>query len=195
MVWGKARLAAELERPIKKWSRRRVIDAIQNLHVKGGPTETANWRQNRPLATAARQYFGSWNNALIAAGLLEDHQKPSPKRVWTAESVIAAIGQRHRQGSPMTNVRHWDGPLFYAAAKHFGGWLNAMRAAGIEPKPQRHWTKGTVLQAIRKRHRQGLPLTKAWIDSQGLYYGARKHFGIWRNALVAAGVVRDEGDK
>jgi hypothetical protein len=187
-----ARLAAGLERPPKKWSRQRVIEAIQELHVSGTPSRAADWRQNRPLALAAVRYCGSWDDALVAAGLLKESEKPVPKPEWTKESVIRAIQNRHRHGLPMTGVYHTDGSLFYAATRHFGGWRNAMLAAGIAPKSERHWTKADVLRLIRKRQRQGLPLTKAWIDDHGLYYGARKHFGSWRQAVAAAALVPNE---
>jgi hypothetical protein len=184
----KARRAAELERRPKKWSRELVIEAIQNLHVSGQSIQTANWRQNRALAMAAKHYFRSWDDALVAAGLLKESEKPAPKRIWTPEAVIQAIQARHQQGLPMTGVRKEGGGVCDAACKHFGGWTNALRAAGIEPRSTRRWTKQAVLQAIRARHQQGLPLDKAWIDSQGLYWGARKHFGRWRVALIAARV-------
>jgi hypothetical protein len=43
-----------------------VIEAIQDLHVRGIPL---NSKKNKILAAGARRRFGSWHAALAAAGL------------------------------------------------------------------------------------------------------------------------------
>jgi len=48
------------------WTRQRVIEAIQDLHVQGIPL---NAKKNKLLAAAARRRFGSWHAARAAAGL------------------------------------------------------------------------------------------------------------------------------
>jgi hypothetical protein len=50
----------------RSWTRQRVIEAIQDLHVRGIPL---NSKKNKILAAAARRRFGSWHAARAAAGL------------------------------------------------------------------------------------------------------------------------------
>jgi hypothetical protein len=183
-----ARRAAGLKRPPKRWSREILVETIQDLHVRGEVKITAPWRRDRALALAAKDYFGNWANALVAAGILREDEKPQPKPSWTKQSVIQAICERHRRGLPLTNMRNLDPSLNHAAIKYFGGWCNAVLAAGIEPEAKRHWTREGVVRAIQDRARTGLPINSIWIESLGLYYGARKHFGCWKEAIKAAGV-------
>ena len=94
-------------------------------------SRSAPWDEDRPLALAAKEYFGSWADALVAAGLLSEEKRPVPKRRWTPDDVLDAIHARRRQGLPITGVRYHATSLFYAALKHFGGWRKALAAAGL----------------------------------------------------------------
>ena len=50
----------------------------------------------------------------------------------------------------------------------------------------KRWTREKVIEAIRKRH--PLLLSRTWRQDQGLYGAAKKHFGTWRGAVIAAGL-------
>ena len=181
-----ARLAAGQERPVKKWSTCRVVEAIQDRHVRGVSIQRADWKGDRSLANAANKYFGNWNNALKAAGLdhLVAHQMP--KREWTKEAVIEAIQNRNRLGLPIHGIRHDDGSLFHGANKHFGCWSEALSAAGFQPIVRRTWSAERVLEEIRTRQRNGLSLKNVGNHDGALVHAAHKYFGSWREALTAA---------
>jgi hypothetical protein len=87
----------------------------------------------------------------------------------------------------VSNVRNYDSGLSCAAAKYLGGWHNALLAAGLLSKPRRSWSKDKVLEAIRLRAQQNMPLTSVWKYDSGLGAAANLHFGCWRNALAVAG--------
>jgi hypothetical protein len=179
---GNARRAAGLERPPRVWSPKRVIEAIQDRHVRGVPIQHANWKGDRPLAQAAKRYFGNWYNALVAAGL---GHLGTPRRTWTAEKVLRAIQDRHDRGLPIHRVNRHDGSLFYAAEKYFGCWSKALVAAGLNSARRRSWNPDRVLEAIRSRKRRGLPIRNVGVHDAGLARAARRHFGTWRAALDA----------
>ena len=48
-----------------------------------------------------------------------------------------------------------DKPLFRAAVNHFGDWQNARRAAGLEIKPRRSWSKERILSDLRRWYCEG----------------------------------------
>lgn len=183
-----ARLVAGLQRRTKKWSREKVIEVIQNRYVQGLPIHQPNWNGDRPLASAATYYFGSWNNALLAAGLEQAIVETAPRPVWTREKVIRAIQERHQRGLTIHGVCQRDRPLFNAANAHFGCWSKALLAAGFQPLPRRSWSPERVLDEIRSRHRRQLPLTSVQLDDGSLVIVARQFFGSWRNAVTAAGL-------
>ena len=110
-----------------RWTRKRIIDAIQNRYIAGLPI---NERENRGLYCVARRKFGSWSSAVNAAGLAE---KPRiARKKWTKDLVIGKLKEWSTSGRCLYMVRHENYPLFMAAKHHFGTWRNAIAAAGLE---------------------------------------------------------------
>jgi hypothetical protein len=93
--------------------------------------------ENRALAVAARGRFGSWRQALLAAESAVATRPPRIKRKWDQQRIIDHIRRRQQEGKPMhyKAIRRDDGGLLNAARRHFGGWNQALTAAGIAPRP------------------------------------------------------------
>ena len=51
----------------------------------------------------------------------------------------------------------------------------------------RIWSKEHVVEAIRLRHRQGLPIATIYRDDVNLYAAAKRYWRTWNRALRAAG--------
>ena len=182
--WQHALVAAGLLRKVtrrkcRSWTQDEIIAAIRTRHRQG--TLTSTWREERHLCTAAKRAFGSWRQALEVAGF----PQPSP---WTSERVIQAIDARRARRLPLVGIDRIDPPLYSAAKRYFGGWHNALRAAGLKPKPQQRWSKRSVLQAIHRRHEAGLPLSRVWEENTSLFDAAVRYFGSWEETLRAAGM-------
>jgi hypothetical protein len=85
--------------------------------------------------------------------------------------------------------------------QHFGTWNDAVRAAGIDPNRIRPYSKSRrpsrpkLLEMIRQRKRQGQSLR--WCDVRYEDYAfamaTKNRFRSWRAALLAAGVVSEDG--
>lgn len=169
----------------KKWTREKVIEAIQLRQQRGLPMAVV-WRDDQSLYTAAKKFFGSWQGALLAVGV------PGARAFhrWSKERVIAAIRDRHARGESLLKTWREDRHLYDAAARRFSSWRQALLAAGFTPTiaPKRYWTKQQVLDAIRARHGRGLPLTGMTHRDPSLGNAAVRLFGTWRQAVTAAGV-------
>ncbi len=111
-----------------------------------------------------------------------------PRRTMTRDEVLKAIRARHARGEAVVGLSLTLPKLYHAARKWFGCWREAVLAAGVPVKVPRKWSHERVLETIRRRHREGPPLAKVWLDDMGLRDAAAKHFGSWRNALLAAGL-------
>ena len=135
--------AAGIESPLRqRWTCNRIIEAIQDWYPGGHP-QASVWSHNRNLTAAATRYFGTWHQALRAAGI-------EPKcRLWTAERVLTAL-RAWQQNDPQTGLWIADKGLAVAAKKYFGSHEKALLAAGAEPKP-RKWSKPILIKAIQKR--------------------------------------------
>jgi len=180
--WTAALQAAGLE-PVssaRKWTRKRVIEALRAHHRKGLPLK--NERVEQRLYAAAYKRFGSWHQALRAAGL-----EPVPRGKWTKQRVIEAIQNRSRQGLSLVTTWRTDKSLYSGAQYKFGSWRRALRAAGFRLH-RRRWTKQQVLDAIRTRHQRGLSLRTTWRDESVLHSAAQRLFHSWADAVIAAGL-------
>jgi hypothetical protein len=118
-------LAAGVKTKYERWSKERVIECIQDLHVKRALGKPVGRHYPR-LATAAAWYFGSWSKALVASGVLRD--KPRVNRKWSKEKVIEAIREWDR-ACRETGPHPVNKLLRATAWRHFGGFPKAMRAA------------------------------------------------------------------
>ncbi len=184
--------AAGVELLERRWSRQRIIDAIQDGHVKGLPIAKAGFG-GVALATVAKKRFGNWREAVTAAGLA--HKLPEPKAVrnWSEQSIIEAVVVRHRQGLRLSKTWKTDTGLYCAAKKHFGGWSNVLRAAGL-PATRRRWSKERVVQDIQTLRQKGVPIGSLSSRDPCLTTAAIRLFGSWRGALRAAALLWPENE-
>ena len=79
----------------------------------------------------------------------------------------------------------------------FGGWQDAVAAAGLDAElataPPK-WDKQRVLDAIRARAAQGLPLTAVSKADPRLSAAAYRYYGRWAKAVAAAGLAQPASD-
>jgi hypothetical protein len=135
-------------RRYRVWTRERIIEEIQRLHAEG---HDLSWRHVSTklapsLAAAATRHnrFGSWRQALEAAGLsYEDIRK---HRSWEAEEVLAELRQRAAAELSLrvADVAQENPALLAAARRRFLGWYEAIVAAGLDELDARrghgeHW--------------------------------------------------------
>ncbi|MEQ8785085.1 MAG: hypothetical protein RIC55_02260 [Pirellulaceae bacterium] len=188
--WAQAVATANLEPwRSRKWSRARVVAAIQDRHVRGLSVDQVE-RSNRPLVAAARKYFGGWQAALQAAGLGDHYREKRPARDWCRELVVAEIQNFHRREGQITTVWNADPTLYSAAKDVFGTWRAAVVAAGFEPS-QRRWTRPAIVAEICARRERGQSLSSRLVANRNLVAAAWRHFGSWRLALQAAEVASE----
>jgi len=185
----------------RKWSKAAIVAEIK-ARSKAGKSNA--WRvvnrENRSLYAAAHKHFGKkgWAKARVLAGL--PPVDPHPSQKWNRKTVIAAIKQLHKEGTPlhvfnMTSHSHLY-RIYSGAYKVFGTWGNALREAGLDYskirrlKPWGWWTKQRVITTIRSLERSGVRLNSKTIhsDYSDLFAGSIKEFGSWSQAVEAAGI-------
>jgi hypothetical protein len=174
-------LAAGLEIRPRKWSRERLILAIQDRHVRGLPLKCLGANIDIMLVSAAKLHFGRWRAALKAAGV----PCPPPRRRWGRERVLAAVRAHYRDDGIPVRIRRPNSRLQAAVTHYFGHWQAALLAAGFSlPPARRTWTRETLIAELQARRAQGLAVT--WERNRDIEYAARKLFGSWTAALQAA---------
>lgn len=183
----KAVEAAGFSLPHGKWSKRSIIERIQEYYINGHRLDINGFGDKR-FAENAKRYFGTWREAVKEAGLGSRLPAPIKNRTWSADEVLKAIRSISESEGDLSNA--WkDTGLYSVAKKYFGSWREAVLAAGCKPA-RRRWTKQLVITEIQERHRRGLALTsKTFTQDPPLAGAATRLFGNWKAALVAAGIA------
>lgn len=183
-----------------------VVAEIQHRHAAGIPINyqaIAKARQlcDRGLLAAAREFHGSWQSAVEAAGF--DYQRildRQRRKYPDADSVIAEICHRKKAGVLLSTYaayagRHRDKGLLYATRREFGSWDAAVKAAGIDyaiTGGRKYPSAESVVNEIQRRRKEGLPIhyravAKGGVRDLSLLRSACKILGSWRDAIEAAG--------
>ena len=181
-----------------RWTRKGIIDEIKRLHAAGEELNYSSVEENHlNLVRAAAWHFGTWKRAVEKAGL--DYESVSNYQRWTRERVVERIQELYKQGKDLS----WravsitvDPPLAAAALRPnsgFESWFDAITAAGInhdEIARYRKWTSERVVQELRERSTQGLPMSSIAVQKQNpsLYCAAKRRFTQWDSALEQAGL-------
>lgn len=176
----------------QKWTREKILRDILRRESAGTALNLARGEGvGSPLYQAASRIFGSWQNALTAAGV-------SPQRVlapdrWTPARIVGIIRTLSRRDQPLRSaeLKQRYGHLVAASRRVFGSWSGAIIAAGVDPVKLRRvapWSPERVVEAILQRALEGAPLGSRSVIPRSLAEAGARHFGSWASALDAAGV-------
>jgi|GEM_PF-3140153 len=190
-----------------RWTREAVVEAIRQRRADRLPINyQAVVKSDEKLAGAGRRLFGSWNEALAAAGFDAEEVKREarrgpklPRDSWTKEMVIEGIRRAAQEGQDLAahRMQKWNSSLVATGQRLFGSWREALLAAGYAPdliQRVHEWTNEEILERIRMLAANGADLSDRTASAYdpGFQAAASKHFGSWAAALEAAGVPYDE---
>jgi hypothetical protein len=151
--WDRALQAAGMDAgdvsQYRAWDKNTVLFDLKGRAADGEPLNSgALQKEDAGLHAAAVRYFGSYESALKAAKL--DPDAVRLRKRWSKETVIKAIKAAHSRGAVMSDsaLRQQYPALYGAAARIFGNYTAARRAAGI--KFERIRDKGTKGQRHKR---------------------------------------------
>lgn len=114
--------------PGRKWSKETVIREIKNLDFFSAKQIQ---KKRADLYGAAVRVFGSWKNAVEAAGFdYSQIRKNKFSGFWTEMNVIEGIKLLSQKHSGFARKNKPD--LYGAALRLFGSWGVAVRMAGFD---------------------------------------------------------------
>jgi hypothetical protein len=175
-----------------RWTRDRIIRDILLRHEQGLPLNCSKVGGIEPtFYQAAARLFGSWKNAVVAAGLPQYLSRSNSE--WTPARILNAIRSLARRREPLNagEVKSQYGLLVPNARRYFGSWNLAIAAAGVAPQRLRHrqaWTEERVIECILLRALRNESLQRRMVKPRALADAGTKLFGSWRAALLAAGI-------
>ena len=135
------------------------------------------------LYAGAVRFYGSWGNAVEAAGYCYGDAK---RAALTRDDVLRRIRRASDAGEPLRLDQH---PVVVPSARrHFGTWKAAVEAAGCQLPTRYKWPADRVLAQLRDDRRRGLSLGSLAVIARNepLYGAARRRFGSWAAAVAAS---------
>jgi hypothetical protein len=166
-------------RQVVPWTRERIIEAVLTRALKNEPLSSCTVRP-KSLAEAAVRVFGSWGSALTAAGLDAKQYTGRVSRAAHAGPRKSLVSHGRQQASHNTDSREASGKV---DPNHDG-----------QQSPVHRWSHAGVIQAIWARLQEHEPMNAVAVrhHDKSLYSAARKRYGSWRAALLAAALNPDE---
>lgn len=134
------------QRAEKRWTAEAVTDAIRRYADRHGRPPTATeWLRADPAngypavtscyrsSTRSGAPFGSWGEAIEAAGYPRPKPGQAPgQRWWTPELVVSELQRLQHDGTAPAYGA--DPPLVHAAKRFYGSWAQACAAAELRPR-------------------------------------------------------------
>jgi len=187
--WPKAVIAAGVEpdklKRVMPWTKERIIEAILTRALNSEPLGGRTVKP-RSLAEAGARVFGSWPAALAATGI-NPNQAPGRHHGVGCVSNGASTVQ-HKQTGARARVQHLE-----TASP---GALDTTCSAQAQRRrnPGTRWSEEEILRAIGDRLRENKRMNAAAVDEDDgpLYRVAKKRYGSWRSAPLAASLNPDE---
>lgn len=194
--WSNALQEAELEEPRKQTNpgEKELCEELQDIadELEQTPTLRDITEQSAYSAYAYRDQFGTWNNALRAAGL---EKVNSQKHLTEKELCEGLRGLADELGHPpKTTDMKAQGP--YSATPYynqFGSWDDALEAAGLEGSasvPRQISNEELLTELQEFADELGRTPTNDQMDTRGPHSATtyRERFGSWNDALREAGL-------
>jgi hypothetical protein len=175
-----------------KWTHEKIIREILRRESTGLPLNRCRERGvDNGLYAAGARVFGSWPNAVRAAGIAPSRAHAAEK--WPPGKIqmtIRTLSARRRPLRP-SELQDRYGHLIRAAQRYFGSWSKAVIAAGVDPSKLMRagpWTRDRVIEGILKRALNNEPLGSRLVQPRSLVNAATSIFGNWEAALATAGL-------
>ena len=185
----------------RSWTQEGVLEEIRVWQAAGKPLYSHHMRQNfQELLAAGIRYYGSWRQAVEAAGIAYDDVRKY--RAWSKDRIVKTIQQLHTEGADLSfrgMMLSKYAPMVYAAIRpnHFGSWKDALTASGLAAEEiyrYKSWEDENIIEEIRRLSDQGADLSSKKMDetANSLIATARRRFGSWGEAVRRAGLDYDQ---
>ena len=169
-----------------------IKKAIRDLAEELNRTPTANdaSNSNKTGLTAVNNHFGSWNEALKAAGLdtnLEMVSEISNEDLLSELERLSEQISRTPRKQDMVELGEYSCTPYQEA---FGSWNDALKKAGLDVNRKTSVSEDDIIKSIKELANElGRPPTSAEMCEYGTLTKShvRRVFGSWNEGLKEAG--------
>ncbi|MRX54704.1 hypothetical protein GJU41_12040 [Bacillus idriensis] len=184
----------------KKWTEYRVSNEIKRIYGSGEIFEIKNLQKKYPgLYNAGRRIYGSWDEAISAAGYNPDHYNKFTK--WSKEVMISELKRTYEEHEDLSTtflaeINKTSIPVM--AKKLFGSYQNALTAAGFNPneiqRKKSIWSEQEIKEKLLEAYeREGTLSQKVFRAKYKKLVGiSHRKYNGWFNMLKHFGLSTDE---
>lgn len=178
----------------EQWTREQVISHILDLEAAGKPLYARANGVRSPLYGASRRLFGSWGNALRAAGIPANRLYGNGR--WSPGKICVMINHlaKRQRALTLAQIQERYPGLAHAARRVYGSWTKAVLTAGVDPLKLRRvptWNSARVMEHILLRSLRNESLVARLVEPASLVAAGKRLFGSWAAAVGAAGLDAD----
>lgn len=164
----------------KRWDSPQIIEAIRNYVTRtGNLPKTRDFSKatiNNPSPKTVNKHFGTWNNAIEAAGFIPN-KRSKMKKIYhdcSESSCIEAIQRFYLKNKKIPHRKDFDGDIEFPSCttleRVFGSWNKAIEAAGYTPNNQDGFgTRTTGLDGILYRSKAEAYFCDTYLYSKYTY--------------------------
>lgn len=183
---------------MKKYKKEFLVQSLKDLSYKLGRNPTSHdleKNNNMPDRSVFENRFGSWNNALVVAGLKVN----SYYRKWTKEEIVQWLNYKYNELGRTPGIRDFDkdsnAPAKNTVKRLFGNWTNALREANVPVR--KYLSEKELIEVLQKLYlelhrtptREELRIRK----DCPTYVPFVKKFGSYTAACLRAGLIPNDG--
>ena len=198
-TWSNAQNAAGFTPSKHDYARSEFIDILKSISAKkGGAAPSRSDLKNAAHAPSIKAFikeFGSWLNALRAAGFVPPTRYLNS---YTDDELIEILQNKAKSLGRVPGIRDMNADSNVPSAptyeQHFGSYGNAVKIAGLKLSRNRNYTEGELilqLQILAKKIGRSPTTREVGADPDtAAPVTFTQHFGSWDCALHAAGLER-----
>jgi hypothetical protein len=178
----------------RKWSTARILDDLRRLRTCGirltGPALRHAGRED--LLAAVEKHLGGLPRARVLAAIPDPPFERREPEAWTASRVVRVVLERHRNQEPLASSRV-PPALRTAACTYWGGWRQAIEAAGLDYEAVRlvrkKYQSVELLEGLKWLSRTFPHMTWTELRRQPGSAQCEVAFGSLADALLCAGIA------
>lgn len=191
--WNEALIEAGLpiNREVKKWyTREDLILFLQNISTNGEMISANDYQKQytSPTIETILSTFGTWNEALLAAGLLEN------RLILEENEILERLKKYTKQYPHSISSEHYINikwkPSYHTIIRYFGSWSYALEKIGIHSEVITY-SDEDILEELGRCMKiiDPLPLTRTKYEKMSNKPSAitiYRRFETWENAIKLA---------
>lgn len=198
-------------KPPSRFTDEELVEGIRMLAEDGNPPSSTEYNDHPETAsrTIVIRRFGTWDDALVAAGFEPsdwgksedvDHEEVVEERKEKMrEKIINSIQRLSDGDSPPTRDEFdadEESPAATTTTVYFDSWNDAVREAGFDPNPpgrKQVYTDEEMLDHIRRLAEDGIAPSHSTVHEDGespTVLSIANRFGSWEEAVTKAGLEK-----